>query len=32
LGRSIPLGVITAVAGTPLFLWIVVRMRWRLTA
>jgi iron complex transport system permease protein len=30
MGRSIPLGVITAVAGTPLFLWIVVRMRWRL--
>jgi iron complex transport system permease protein len=29
-GRSIPLGVITAVAGTPLFIWIVVRMRWRL--
>ena len=32
LGRSIPLGVVTAVAGTPLFLWIVVRMRWRFTA
>lgn len=32
VGRSIPLGVITAVAGTPLFLWIVVRMRWRLTS
>ena len=30
-GRSIPLGVITAAAGTPLFLWVVLRMRWRLT-
>lgn len=30
MGRSIPLGVITAVVGTPFFLWIVVRMRWRL--
>ena len=30
VGRSIPLGIVTAVAGTPLFLWIVVRMRWRL--
>lgn len=32
LGRSIPLGVVTAVAGTPLFLWVLLRMRWRLTA
>lgn len=30
-GRDIPLGVITAIAGTPLFLWVVSRMRWRLT-
>ena len=30
-GRDIPLGVITAMAGTPLFLWVVARMRWRLT-
>ncbi|WP_205481765.1 iron chelate uptake ABC transporter family permease subunit [Sphingomonas arenae] len=30
-GRDIPLGVITAIAGTPLFLWVVTRMRWRLT-
>lgn len=30
LGRSIPLGVLTALAGTPVFLWIVARMRWRL--
>jgi iron complex transport system permease protein len=31
VGRSIPLGIITAVLGTPIFLWVVVRMRWRLT-
>ncbi|GAA4016964.1 iron ABC transporter permease [Sphingomonas swuensis] len=31
LGRSIPLGVVTAAAGTPLFLWLLLRMRWRLT-
>ena len=30
-GRDIPLGVITAIAGTPLFIWVVARMRWRLT-
>lgn len=30
-GREIPLGVLTAIAGTPIFLWIVARMRWRLT-
>jgi iron complex transport system permease protein len=30
-GRTIPLGVITAMAGTPMFLWVVARMRWRLT-
>ena len=30
-GRVVPVGVLTAVAGTPLFLWIVVTMRWRLT-
>lgn len=31
LGRNIPLGVVTAAAGTPLFLWLLLRMRWRLT-
>ena len=31
LGRTIPLGVVTAAAGTPLFLWLLLRMRWRLT-
>ena len=30
-GREIPLGVVTTVAGIPLFLWVVVRLRWRLT-
>ena len=32
LGRTIPLGVITAVLGTPLFLWVLLRLRWRLTS
>lgn len=32
LGRTIPLGVLTAALGTPLFLWVLLRMRWRLTA
>lgn len=31
LGRTIPLGVVTAGAGTPLFLWLLLRMRWRMT-
>jgi iron complex transport system permease protein len=31
LGRTIPLGVITAAVGTPLFLWLLLRMRWRMT-
>jgi iron complex transport system permease protein len=26
-GRSVPVGVLTTVLGTPLFLWIVVTMR-----
>ena len=32
LGRTIPLGVVTAIGGIPLFLWVVLRMRWRLTS
>ena len=32
LGRSIPLGVVTASIGTPIFLWILLRMRWRVAA
>lgn len=31
-GRIIPVGVLTTVAGTPLFIWIVVTMRRRLTS
>ena len=31
-GRPIPIGVLTTVFGTPLFLWIVVTMRRRVTA
>ncbi|MCW3797477.1 iron ABC transporter permease [Sphingomonas sp. BN140010] len=32
VGRTIPLGVITAAVGTPIFLWVLLRMRWRLTS
>lgn len=31
LGRTIPLGVVTAAVGTPLFLWLLLRLRWRMT-
>ncbi|WP_310468290.1 iron ABC transporter permease [Sphingomonas sp.] len=31
-GRAIPVGVLTTVAGTPLFLWIVVTMRRGVTS
>jgi iron complex transport system permease protein len=31
LGRSIPLGVVTAIAGTPLFLAVILTQRWRMT-
>lgn len=31
LGRPLPVGIVTALCGTPLFLWIVLTMRWRLT-
>lgn len=30
LGRSLPLGVVTALLGAPFFLWLVVHMRWKL--
>jgi iron complex transport system permease protein len=30
LGRTLPIGVLTALLGAPFFLWLVVRMRWRL--
>jgi iron complex transport system permease protein len=32
LDRPIPVGVITALFGTPLFVWLVVTMRRSLTA
>ena len=32
LDRPIPVGVITALFGTPLFLWLVITMRRRVTA
>ena len=28
LGRTLPLGVVTAMVGAPFFLWLVARMRW----
>jgi iron complex transport system permease protein len=28
LGRTLPIGVVTALVGAPFFLWLVVRMRW----
>jgi iron complex transport system permease protein len=31
-GRVIPVGVLTTVAGTPLFVWIVITMRRQVTA
>ena len=31
-GRIIPVGVLTTIAGTPLFIWIVVRMRRQVAA
>lgn len=30
LGRTLPVGVITALLGAPFFLWLVARMRWSL--
>jgi len=30
LGRTLPIGVVTAMLGAPFFLWLVARMRWRL--
>jgi ABC-type cobalamin transport system permease subunit len=32
LGRTIPLGVVTATLGTPLFLWVLLGMRGKLTS
>jgi iron complex transport system permease protein len=30
LGRTLPIGVLTALLGAPFFLWLVARMRWNL--
>lgn len=30
MGRSLPLGVVTALLGAPFFLWLVIHMRWRI--
>jgi iron complex transport system permease protein len=30
LGRTLPIGVVTALVGAPFFLWLVGHMRWRL--
>ena len=32
LGRTLPIGVVTALIGVPFFLWLVARMRWRVTS
>jgi iron complex transport system permease protein len=29
LGRTLPIGVVTALLGAPFFLWLVVHMRWK---
>jgi iron complex transport system permease protein len=31
LGRTLPIGVVTALLGAPFFLWLVANMRWRLS-
>ena len=31
LGRTLPIGVVTALVGAPFFLWLVARMRWGMT-
>ena len=31
LGRTLPIGVLTALLGAPFFLWLVAHMRWRLS-
>lgn len=30
LGRTLPVGVVTALLGAPFFLWLVAHMRWRI--
>jgi iron complex transport system permease protein len=31
LGRTLPIGVVTALLGAPFFLWLVAHMRWKLS-
>lgn len=31
LGRTLPIGVVTALLGAPFFLWLVAHIRWRVT-
>jgi iron complex transport system permease protein len=31
LGRTLPIGVVTALLGAPFFLWLVAHMRWRMS-
>jgi len=31
LGRTLPIGVVTALIGAPFFLWLVAHMRWSLS-
>lgn len=32
LGRTLPIGVVTALLGAPFFLWLVAHMRWRVAS
>lgn len=32
LGRTLPIGVVTALLGAPFFLWLVAHMRWKMTS
>src|SRR3954471_15361539 len=32
LGRTLPIGVVTALVGAPFFLWLVAHMRWRMAS
>lgn len=32
MGRALPVGVVTAILGTPVFAWLVVRSRWRVAS
>lgn len=29
VGRTLPIGVVTAIVGAPVFVWLVLRSRWR---